>query len=477
MRRNILRHACASLGTNLLFAASLAACAFGENVKPPPLQPVNSAQPPLKIHFDAGQSLATDPECTAETKGVLMEAVVDATQRAAQRAGYLVARSAETADVTAKLTSSLNFCDPPQPSYKGTTTMTVEGGTELLVKATGGCTGHKGCPTKVYAEAVAAQLINGVTNSASVRAFAEAPRATSPSAIAAVPNPAAPRALAQAPVASGELPAPSAPTRAAFSFVPATAQPGAYALVIGVEKYRDVPSPTGARADAERFAALLRSTLGIPSDHVHVALDDRASKGDIEKSFDWVKSTVPAGSRIYFYFSGHGAPDPSTGTSFLLPYDGDPKYLDGTAIKLQTVLARLEESKAKEVLAIVDSCFSGAGGRSVLPAGTRPLVRVQEPTLTAKIALFSAASGAEVSGSGSSGGGVFTETLLRGLGAGLADTNGDGLISLPELRDWVAPRVTREASKDNRAQTPTLILPPSMGGGESFAVAWGFSSK
>ena len=42
---------------------------------------------------------------------------------------------------------------------------------------------------------------------------------------------------------------------------------------------------------------------------------------------------------------------------------------------LAQVLKQLSETPAKQVLALVDTCFSGAGGRSVLPAGARPLVR------------------------------------------------------------------------------------------------------
>ena len=52
-----------------------------------------------------------------------------------------------------------------------------------------------------------------------------------------------------------------------------------------------------------------------------------------------------------------------------------------------------------------DSCFSGAGGRSVLPAGARPLVRVKETTAPAggHVAVFSASDGTEISGPSADG--------------------------------------------------------------------------
>ncbi len=261
------------------------------------------------------------------------------------------------------------------------------------------------------------------------------------------------------------------------ALVAASPQPGSYALVVGIERYRDLPSPTGARRDAEGFAQMLRRTLGLKDDHVRVALDDRATRTDIDKHLEWLKTEVPAGSRVYFYFSGHGAPDVASGSPYLLPFDGDPKTVERTGLGLGAVMKGLGETRAKEALTIVDACFSGAGGRSVLPAGARPLVRVKDAAPPARVALFSATGASEISGPAPGAAeGLFTRTVLEGLGGGKADADGDGQISLAELAGWVKPRVTREALKDQRAQTPTL----TMGAGESadkFIVGYGYATK
>ena len=120
------------------------------------------------------------------------------------------------------------------------------------------------------------------------------------------------------------------------------------------------------------------------------------------------------------------AANASAGTPYLLPYDGDPRWLDRTALPLANVLRSLGESKAKDVLAIVDSCFSGAGGRSVLPPGARPLARVKEAPVGARVALFSASSGAEISGPASGAPmGLFTKYVNEALGRAQADIDGD----------------------------------------------------
>ena len=257
--------------------------------------------------------------------------------------------------------------------------------------------------------------------------------------------------------------------------ISASPQPTAFALVVGIEKYRDVTPATGARHDAERVAEMMRQTFHISDERMKVLLDDRATRTDIVKQVKWLQQNVTAGGRIYVYFSGHGAPEPSSGVSYIVPYDGDPQYLGESALKMSDILTDLEKTKAKDVLVVADSCFSGAGGRSVLAPGTRPLVLVEPVKTTARVALLSASSGAEISGPAPGGkGGLFSKYFLQALGSGQSDMNGDGQISLKELEDWIKPRVKREAKKANRDQTPSLQIGRKIGDPQEFIVGWGY---
>jgi hypothetical protein len=250
-------------------------------------------------------------------------------------------------------------------------------------------------------------------------------------------------------------------------------QPNAYALVVGIEKYRDVPPPVGARADAEQFARLAVRTLGLPEAQVRLLLDEHATRGDLEKALAWLELNVPVGGRVYFFYSGHGAPDAVSGSAYVLPYDGDPSALDQTALPLAKLTERLSKTKASESIAFVDACFSGAGGRSVLPKGARPLVRVQAPAVARGVALLSSAGSTEISSATPDGSnGIFSKYLLEALGRGAGDVDGDYQISLEELRSFVEPRVAREARLQNRVQTPTLSLPAGTDG-RSLIVAFG----
>ena len=183
----------------------------------------------------------------------------------------------------------------------------------------------------------------------------------------------------------------------------------------------------------------------------------------MEKTIEgWLPNNVSEKSRVYFYYSGHGAPDTKTGDAYLVPSDGDPQYLAQTGYPLKRLYAKLGALKAKSVLVALDSCFSGAGGRSVLAKGTRPLVGKVDLAVQAegKISVISASAGDQISGANEEAGyGLFTYNLLQGLNGGAKDAQGQ--VTLKSLYGYLKPRVQDDARRGNRDQTPQL-----QGGGE-----------
>ena len=263
----------------------------------------------------------------------------------------------------------------------------------------------------------------------------------------------------------------------ASAFVEAVPQSSAYALVIGIESYRDLPPPTGAASDARRVAELLRDSFGLPGDHIRTLVDDRATRTDLESAIDWIAETVPDGGRIYFYYAGHGTPHPKKGTSLILPYEASQQTLTRTGLALDDVLAKLESSGAKSVVAFVDACFSGEGSRSVTTEGQRPTVPVElvdDQTKEGRTVLYAASKADQISGAGADGkGGLFTEHLVDALGTGSADVDGDGQITVEELDTYVTPRVARKAEELSRKQEPDLKLGPGGNDGADLSITWG----
>jgi len=257
-------------------------------------------------------------------------------------------------------------------------------------------------------------------------------------------------------------------------------QSSAYAVVIGIEKYRDLSAPTGAASDAERMTRLFREGFGIPDDQIRTLVDEHATKTDIRAALEWAASSVSGGGRIYFYYAGHGSPDPRSSASRILPFESSRETLRQTGLILDDVVGRLEESAAKSVVAFVDSCFSGQGGRSVTSEGQRPTVPVElvdEGERGASI-LYSASKSDQISGPNAEGdGGLFTDVLFRALGRGRADVDGDGQITVAELDTYVTPRVAREADKLSRDQEPQLRTGAALERTESLPLIWGLSAQ
>jgi hypothetical protein len=198
------------------------------------------------------------------------------------------------------------------------------------------------------------------------------------------------------------------------------ARPDDVALVVGVEKYNDLPDAQYAERDAIAVRDHLLA-LGFAPRNVILLTGARASKAGITTGVERkLPAMVKPTSTVFFYYSGHGAPDTANGRAYLLPADGDPQYLEDSAYPLPRLYAKLGALKAKRVLVALDSCFSGAGGRSVLPKGTRPLVtKIDEGLIPGKVASLTASRSSEISGTlDEQGHGVFTYFFLKGLANG-----------------------------------------------------------
>lgn len=239
----------------------------------------------------------------------------------------------------------------------------------------------------------------------------------------------------------------------------ASEQPNDYALIVGVEQYADLPAATYAEADAESAKDFVRA-LGVPERNVVTLTGSRATRSGLAKQLEgWLANNVNENSTVYFYYSGHGAPDPRSGDAYLVPIDGDPQYLDQTAYPLKRLYDKLNTLNAKRVVVMLDSCFSGAGGRSVLAKGSRPLVSKVEIGAMAtnvKISVLAAAGGDQISGTSDEyGHGLFTYYLLSGLNGVAKDAAGD--VTLKSLYGYLRPKVMDEAKRANREQTPQLL--------------------
>lgn len=236
---------------------------------------------------------------------------------------------------------------------------------------------------------------------------------------------------------------------------------GNVALVVGLGRYREksIPGVKYAARDAEVVARYLQNVGSVASDDIKIITDDGATKSDLESYLeDWLPRRVGPDSTVFFYYAGHGAPDPTGKEAFIVPFEGHPDY-PSKLFPLTRLYAALAKLPAKAVVVMLDSCFSGAKGRGLSQEGARPLIAIQETGgLDPKLSVLAGASGTQITSDFDKvEHGLFTYYLLKGM-RGDADADRDGSITLGELYPFVRKNVSDRASRDlNRDQTPILL--------------------
>jgi|GEM_PF-1495758 len=235
-----------------------------------------------------------------------------------------------------------------------------------------------------------------------------------------------------------------------------------FAIVIGISNYREkIIAPVKyAKKDAEIMAGYLENIVGIPKTNIKVLTDNSATKSDIEAYMeDWLKRRAKQNSTVFVYYAGHGAPDLEGNEAYIVPYEGHPDF-PSKLYSVKKMYESLNKLPTKDVIVMLDSCFSGAGERGITKIGTRPLVISLETPLLAggKIMVLAASTGTQISSDYDKvKHGLFTYYLLRGM-RGEADKNGNGIVELGELYDYVRANVSEKASLElNRDQTPVLL--------------------
>jgi hypothetical protein len=226
-----------------------------------------------------------------------------------------------------------------------------------------------------------------------------------------------------------------------------------WAVVVGVGKYTSMPTLKFTSRDAWQFYSFLQSPEGggLPSEQIAILVDEAATRQNILSTMRQYFLKADANDVVLLYFSGHGL----DGCFLPVDYDGYNNKLRHDEIK-----KIFQESKAKHKLCIADACHSGSlnyGNGNLVAKGPAPVSMERyyhafEET-DGGIALLMSSKAEEVSLEDHGlKQGVFSYYVLQGL-KGRADANGDYLITIKELYNYVYGKV-REYTAG--AQTPVL---------------------
>ena len=237
-----------------------------------------------------------------------------------------------------------------------------------------------------------------------------------------------------------------------------------YALVVGIDDYRGSGWPRlgYARRDAEAVAALLRGQ----GFQVTALYDAQATKTAIVSALQTrLAPRLEPDDRVLVFFAGHGDTEHLGGQDFgyLVPYDAtDDSATYLSMEELRTLSEKM--GRAKHQLFILNACYGGLFGLrgQVLRVDSGVSGYLQEITRRAAREFITAGGRDQQVLDGGPGGLSFlTYYLLEALGdRHLADSDGDGAMTFPELAGYLLPRAT------NAYQTPVAGALPGHGGGE-----------
>ncbi len=240
--------------------------------------------------------------------------------------------------------------------------------------------------------------------------------------------------------------------------------PKNWGLIIGIENYANLPSVDYVHKDALIMKKYFMKVLGIPEENIIFLIDSDATKSRLEEFIrQYIPSNIEINSNLYVYFAGHGAPDVTMGEPYLVPYDGDTRFLEQTGYQLKQLYIDLDSLNIKRSYVFLDACFSGVASRSaemLTQDASADMIHAKNVNLKSnKIVSISASSQGQINiAYHEKKHGLFTYYLAKAL-SGEADSNQDNWVTVIEVFNYVNKNVTRVSRRNGYKQAP-LISPP-----------------
>ncbi len=132
-----------------------------------------------------------------------------------------------------------------------------------------------------------------------------------------------------------------------------------HALVIGNNAYQHLPPLVTAAGDAQSVSALLRDEYDF---QVTTLVD--ATRAEILTALREMRKTLTESDNLLIYYAGHGWLDKDADEGYWLPVDAQSDS-DIHWISNATVTGYLRSIRAKHVMIVADSCYSGTLTRGI----------------------------------------------------------------------------------------------------------------
>ncbi|GGU61154.1 hypothetical protein GCM10010211_27590 [Streptomyces albospinus] len=234
------------------------------------------------------------------------------------------------------------------------------------------------------------------------------------------------------------------------------------ALLIATERYLDesLPKLRSPVHDARKLAALLEDPDIGQFDSVQVLIDE--SKAVIEEAVE--RLFLDRGVDLALvYLSCHGLKD-NRGRLHFATVKSSRDMIRASSVSAEFIKESMEYSRARQKIALLDCCFSGAFGLSKGAAEAEDIPRQfvdhrGSYVITASNSVQEAVEDETPGGGAAEWSSVFTRAVVEGLTTGRADLDEDGWVTAQELYQYVADAVAR-----THEQKPTFFGSDIQGG-------------
>ena len=126
-----------------------------------------------------------------------------------------------------------------------------------------------------------------------------------------------------------------------------------HALVIGNNNYRYLTDLKMAVSDAQAVAAMLIEVYGF---NVETLID--ATRSDIVSALARKRAQLTEKDNLLIYYAGHGSLDVGSDEGYWLPVDAEPDN-PVNWVSNNMITGQLRAMRAKHVMVVADSCYSG----------------------------------------------------------------------------------------------------------------------
>jgi peptidoglycan hydrolase-like protein with peptidoglycan-binding domain len=193
-----------------------------------------------------------------------------------------------------------------------------------------------------------------------------------------------------------------------------------HAIVIGNDGYASLPRLNTAVADAKAVAAILEQDYGF-----NVSLLTDATEAAIVGTVTDLRRTLGPKDNLLIYYAGHGWYDGEAERGYWLPIDA---ALDNRSnwISNADVTDMLKAIKAKHVIVVADSCYSGTLTRG-LAIGGKSTGYIQDIVQRRARTVLTSGGLEPVLDGGGGGNSVFADAFLDALRGNAGVIDGEGI--------------------------------------------------